>query len=143
MRLRRKTILAVVISILCCNLIVEAQAPENKKSDSCPDSPRIMRVSPKVLKAQATHSVDMQLPKDCHCTGKVVVRLLVSEDGSVKCARYKEGCSLLRKAALVASRQWMFKAMKLSDTPVKYYGDLEFDISGQTGKRKVSSKRLQ
>jgi hypothetical protein len=135
MRLKREIILAVVISILCCNLIVEAQAPGNKKSDSCPDNPRIMQVSPKVLKDRATHSVEIQLPKDCHCTGKVVVRLLVNEDGSVKCARYKEGCSLLRKAALVASRQWMFNPMKLSDTPVKYYGDLEFDISGQTGKK--------
>jgi DNA-directed RNA polymerase subunit L len=127
--------LAVVLAIACFNVIAEAQALGNKKSDACSDNPRIMRVSPKVLKDRVTHSVDIKIPKDGHYEGKVLIHLLVNTDGSVKCAKYKDGHPLLKKAALKAVSQWIFKPITLSNVPVQYYGDLEINVSEQTGKK--------
>jgi len=92
-------------------------------------------VSPKVLKDKAIHSVDIHLPKNCRCEGKIVIHVLVGEDGSVKCARYKEGPPQLKKAALEAVRQWKFASIKLSGVIVEYYGDLELDVSEQADKK--------
>jgi TonB family protein len=134
--MRRKKIFTVAVSILCFSAFAEAQARRNSKSDPCLGlgNPHIMRVTPKALKDSATHSVDLQLPKNCRCDGKVLVRILVAEDGTVKCAKYKKGHPLLKKAALEAAREWKFKPITLSGVLVTYYGDLEFDVSEQTGK---------
>jgi TonB family protein len=134
--MRRKQIFAVAVSILCFNILVEAQAPRNNKSDPCLGlgNPHFMRVTPKALKDIATHSVDVQHPKNCRCEGKILVHILVAEDGTVKCAKYKKGNPRLRKAALEAAKQWRFKPLELSGVPVKYFGELELEISEQTGK---------
>lgn len=130
----RKKVLTVAISIMCSYIIVEAQARRNSRPEPCPDTHHAVRVMPKVLKDKATNTADIHPPKDCRCEGRVVVHVLVAEDGAVECAKYKEGHPLLRKAALEAVKRWKFKPLKLSGVPVKYHGDLELDIPEQAGK---------
>lgn len=135
MLITRKRIIAVGIAVVCLSNLAEAQARRNRKPDPCLDHPHVIRLSPKVLKDRATHQVDPQLPKKCRCEGRAIVQVLVDEDGKVMCARYKHGHPLLRKVALEAAKQWRFRTFELSGVPVKYYGDLELDISEQLVKK--------
>jgi len=133
--MKRKQILAVTLLVVSLNSFIAAQGHRKRKADPCLDNPHIVTVSPKVLKDRAKHSVDIKLPPNCRCEGRIVIHVLVGEDGTVKCAQYKEGPAQLRKAALEAVRQWKFEPIKLSGVVVKCYGDLELDVSEQTGKK--------
>lgn len=135
MRMRRERTIAIAIFMVVLSVLAEAQGRRNRRPDPCRHNPHIITVSPKVLKDRATQKVDVRLPKNGHWEGKVAVHMLIDEDGNVLCAWYKQGHPMLRKAVLEAAKQWTFKPFTLSDVPVKFYGDLELDLSERTEKK--------
>ncbi len=57
--------------------------------------------------------------------GRVRLRILVGEDGTVREARVISGHPLLVAAAVKAVRFWLFKPMRFNGLPVEFYAPLE------------------
>lgn len=128
---KRNRLLAMLVYIIFLCVVSEAQTRRRQNASTCPDNPRLIKVSAKVLKDRATHQVEAQAPQNCRCQGKVVVHILIDAEGNVVCARYKLGHPALRKVALGAVKQWKFKPIELSGVRIKYQGDLELDIQAK------------
>ncbi len=66
--------------------------------------------------------------------GAVPVSVVISPDGNVTHAEAAEGDPLLQAAAVVAAKQWKFKAGRGSqDVSVKCWAEVNFDFESQTG----------
>lgn len=68
------------------------------------------------------------LAKTARAQGKVVVNILIDEEGNVIDAQAESGHPLLVAAAVNAARQWKFKPTLLSNVPVKVQGVLTFNF---------------
>ncbi|HMV51532.1 MAG TPA: energy transducer TonB, partial [Blastocatellia bacterium] len=73
--------------------------------------------------------------KAAKASGQVQVQITISEEGKVVEASAISGHPLLRDAAVEAARQWVFKPVELSGTPVKVQGVLNFNftLAGEEG----------
>ena len=65
--------------------------------------------------------------------GRVMVEVVVNEDGKVESAKALDGHPLLRQAAVDAARQWEFAPTKLSNQPVKVAGRISFNFTMTQG----------
>jgi TonB family protein len=61
--------------------------------------------------------------------GRVVVEVVVSEEGKVESAKAVEGHPLLHEAAVDAARQWEFAPTRLAGQPVKVTGKISFNFT--------------
>lgn len=86
------------------------------------------------LHNQAITRVNPSLPSGAS-TGRVVVEVIVNEEGNVESARITSGQPFgvvtsddpsLKNAALEAARQWRFKPEIVEGFPVKIIGELFF-----------------
>jgi TonB family protein len=95
-------------------------------------APQQIKVSPGVLQGSAIHKVQPEYPpiaKAAGASGAVQVQVTIGEKGEVTEATIINGHPLLREAALTAARQWQFKPISLSNTPVKAQGTLTFNFT--------------
>ena len=86
------------------------------------------------LLEQATHKVNPSYPafaKTAHVTGIVRVEIVVDENGSVVSAQSSTGPSVLRLAAIDASRHWKFRPRIIDGHPVRVVGFLNFNFATQ------------
>ena len=60
--------------------------------------------------------------------GAVVVEVIVDDLGMVMCARAVSGHPLLRDAATMAARHWIFAPTQLEGRPVKVIGTITFNF---------------
>ncbi len=96
--------------------------------------PRKIPVSGGVLQQQATRKVQPVYPSEARkagITGQVQVRVLVSEQGDVIEAQAISGPAELRDAAVQAVQQWKFNPVRLSGSPIKMEGVLNFVFSAR------------
>lgn len=83
---------------------------------------------------KATHKVNPSYPafaKTAHVTGIVRVDIVIDENGSVVSAQSSTGPSVLRQAAIDASRRWKFRPTIKDGLPVSAVGFLNFNFSPQ------------
>lgn len=91
-----------------------------------------INISGGVLQGNAVKKVQPTYPaiaKAAKAAGAVQVQIIVSEEGKVTDATVTSGHPLLRDAALEAARQWEFKPVELSGSPVKVQGTLTFNFT--------------
>jgi TonB family protein len=96
------------------------------------EHPKKISVSGGVLQGSAVKKVQPQYPpiaKAAKASGAVQVQILINEIGEVIEASVVSGHPLLRDAALLAARQWVFKPTELSGKPVKVLGILTFNFT--------------
>lgn len=112
--------------------------------------PQQIRVSGGVLQGSAIHKVQPDYPpiaKASGASGTVQVQVTIGEKGEVAEATVINGHPLLREAALTAARQWQFKPITLSSTPVKAQGTLTFNFTladdGDANSKLVAKKTLE
>src|SRR5689334_23020647 len=80
-------------------------------------APQIVRKSGGVLAASAIKRVEPVYPplaKAAQVSGAVVVEVTIDTDGKVMSARAVAGHPLLKDAAVMAARQWLFTPTMLS-----------------------------
>ena len=83
---------------------------------------------------QATQRVNPSYPvfaKTAHVTGIVRVDLVIDEKGSVVSAQSSTGPSMLRQAAIDASKRWKFRPTIRDGKPVSVSGFLNFNFTPQ------------
>lgn len=83
---------------------------------------------------QATQRVNPSYPvfaKTAHVTGIVRVDLVIDEKGSVVSAQSSTGPSMLRQAAIDASKRWKFRPAIRDGKPVSVSGFLNFNFTPQ------------
>jgi TonB family protein len=69
--------------------------------------------------------------KKDHITGQVQVKIFVDETGKVTSAEIMSGPGALQAAALEAAKRARFQPHLVNGTPVKVFGVLTFDFTGQ------------
>ncbi|HMV86119.1 MAG TPA: energy transducer TonB [Blastocatellia bacterium] len=110
-----------------------------KAADGSPAAtPKKINVSNGVLQGSAVKKIQPAYPpvaKAAKASGQVQVQITISEEGKVVEASAISGHPLLRDAAVEAARQWVFKPVELSGTPVKVQGVLNFNftLAGEEG----------
>lgn len=83
---------------------------------------------------QATQRVNPTYPtfaKTAHVTGVVRVDLVIDEKGSVVSAQSSNGPSMLRQAAIDASKRWKFRPTIRDGKPIRVAGFLNFNFTPQ------------
>ena len=98
---------AVIIAGLLSVLVAQAQVKEQSESN-----PKIIRKAGGVFLASATKRVEPTYPplaKAALISGAVLVEVTVDEEGKVIAARAISGHPLLKDAAVVVARGWMFQ----------------------------------
>jgi len=96
------------------------------------NAPKKITVSGGVLQGSALKKPQPAYPavaKAAKASGAVQVQISISEEGKVTDASVVSGHPLLRDASLDAARQWEFKPVELSGTPVKVQGVLTFNFT--------------
>jgi TonB family protein len=91
----------------------------------------VVRRSSSVLREQAIKRVEPAYPPlaaAAKVSGSVAVEVEIDEQGDVVSARAVAGHALLKNAAVRASRQWKFKPLKLTGTPVRVIGIIRFNF---------------
>lgn len=86
------------------------------------------------LLAQSTQRINPAYPtfaKTAHVTGVVRVDLVIDENGSVVSAQSATGPSMLRQAAIDASKRWKFRPTIRDGKPVRVAGFLNFNFTPQ------------
>lgn len=94
--------------------------------------PKVIRVSTGVLAERAIKKVNPTYPPEAAAaklSGEVLIEVTVDEEGNVAAAEGVSGDRILAEAAIAAVRQWKFKPMKMSGTPVKVIGSLRFNFN--------------
>jgi TonB family protein len=110
--------------------------PANSKEEPPPPPtiaprPEVRRVSSGVLLGNATQKVGPVYPqnaKKANVWGEVQVLITVAETGRVLDARAVNGPLLLRKAAVMAAREWTFSPTILNGKAVSSRGIITFDF---------------
>lgn len=95
------------------------------------DSKTISRTE-KAIRTIALNQVEAETPalaRSAGVSGKVVVKLLINENGIVASTKIISGHPLLQQSALKATKEWTFKPSFLGDTPVKVESQLTFRFS--------------
>lgn len=89
------------------------------------DTPKVVGASTEALESLITKRVKPKYPDEAkrqNITGEIPVDVTVDEEGKVMSAKASSGHPLLKQAAEEAVSQWQFKAVTLSDYPVKLLG---------------------
>jgi TonB family protein len=97
-----------------------------------PTSPRSKRSAAETVEAVVIKKVKPIYPtsaKTMRVSGKVEVRVVISETGRVTDATAISGHNTLRKAAVDAALQWVFKPATLNGIPVKTESILPFTFT--------------
>jgi TonB family protein len=90
-----------------------------------------LRVAPEAFRASATRVVEPSYPRlaiDARVSGKVIVQLILDENGNPISARALSGHVLLKDAAVTASRHWRFRPFRSGGAPVGATSTIEFDF---------------
>lgn len=88
-----------------------------------------IRVSEAVLRKTVTHQVDPIYPaiaKAARASGKVVVEVVVSDQGQIDSVQVISGHPLLRDAAYQAAKEWKFRPTEANGKPIRIIGTLSF-----------------
>lgn len=88
-------------------------------------------VSERVLRGRAISAITPAYPEPArraHIAGPVQIQVTISEDGRVIESVVLNGHPLLRQAALMAARRWIFSPTLLNGLPVKVQGILTFNF---------------
>jgi TonB family protein len=108
----------------------DAPSPPPPKPGPDPKGNReFQELSEGVLLGNAITKVGPVYPanaKRANASGEVQVRVMISEEGRVIEAKAISGHPLLRNAAVIAARQWIFRPTKLHGVPVPVEGILTF-----------------
>lgn len=86
------------------------------------------------LLEQSTQRINPTYPtfaKTAHVTGVVRVDLVIDENGSVVSAQSSTGPSMLRQAAIDASKRWKFRPTIRDGQPIRVTGFLNFNFTPQ------------
>lgn len=71
------------------------------------------------------------IARAARATGKVIVKIILDEDGKVVAAQVESGHPLLQQAALKAAREAQFAPTLLEGKPVKVFGVLTYNFVGK------------
>lgn len=102
------------------------------------DAEIAVRKSGVALEQEAIEKVEPVFPpiaKAARASGEVKVEVTIDKAGKVISARILSGHPLLRDSALVAARQWKFKAPMASGRPAKVSGILTFNFVLDDGRK--------
>jgi TonB family protein len=83
------------------------------------------------LAAQRVNPTYPTFAKTAHVTGVVRVDLVIDENGSVVSAQSATGPSVLRQAAIDASKRWKFRPTIRDGKPIRVTGFLNFNFTPQ------------
>jgi TonB family protein len=100
-----------------------------------PNKPTRIRVAGRVMEAKLIHKVTPSYPPEARnagITGTVLLKLIVSKDGTIQQLQFVSGDSTLARAALDAVRQWRYKPTLLNGDPVEVETNVEVVFSLQT-----------
>lgn len=84
--------------------------------------PSRIRLGGKVTESSLVHQVQPIYPeiaKAAHISGTVVLHAIIAKDGTLAHLEYVSGPPLLKKAAMDAVAQWIYKPMMLNGDPVE------------------------
>ena len=133
---RLKTILTIILAFAAClglSLSARAQTP-------CPFRAPVGEAG--LRKQKATRTVQPVYPDESlkhHVTGKVIIGILVDENGKVAEAKVKHAPDELTGQAVVdAAKQWEFKAPpKVQGKQICYESTLSFKFEIRNGKGRI------
>jgi TonB family protein len=90
-------------------------------------------LAPEEAQARLVGGVEPEYPQaalETHRSGKVVLEVLVAEDGSVSSARVVSGDPILAAAATQAVRNWRYQPYRVHDRPTQFQTDITLTFSG-------------
>lgn len=93
---------------------------------------RVIRKSGGLLQNSAVKRVEPKYPSSAlpaRIGGKVVVEILVDEEGNVVSAKALSGPTDLQRASVEAAKDWKFVPTTLIDVPVRVIGTITFQFS--------------
>ncbi len=85
--------------------------------------------SPNVLNGRALHLVQPPYPitaRQAHASGKVIVQVIINEEGNVISARAISGHPLLQQVSVAAAAASKFSPTKLCEEPVRVSGVIQY-----------------
>jgi TonB family protein len=96
-----------------------------------------LRVKTSELMKRVIHCEIPKLPGNVCAKGNVIVRVLITPEGKVECAKAIHGHPLINKAALEAVKHWTFKPLVINNKPVAFLGLLSIYVSYDTRESKA------
>src|SRR5271169_3534475 len=124
------SVLAMSLGAVCTLRAEDAQAPPapSDKPDTAVSAPSPsagamrVRIAGNVTNAKLTKKVEPvypQIARTAHIQGTLVLRAIISKDGTVQRLMYVSGPALLMRASMDAVRQWKYQPTLLNGQPVE------------------------